>query len=165
MRDEALLFHRELGGGNAFPVPSARVPLDTPLQATEAGQYRHMEAAFRATGGISSSDEMVFRLRRHTDQPISCLARWIVDRHVISFDWHGRTMLPVFQFEPSTLVPRAEVTAVIRELVPALSDWEIVLWFAEPNVWLDERAPADAILRNAAAVFDAALAERYLVRG
>jgi hypothetical protein len=166
MRDEALqLSYREPGVAKTFPVSCARAALPTPLQAAEASQYRNMEAGLRATGGFASSDEMVFRLRRHTDQPISRLARWIVDRHVISIEWQGRTMLPLFQFEPSTLVPRTEVTAVIRELVPALSDWEITLWFAEPNVWLDEHAPADAVLRDAAAVFNAALAERYLARG
>lgn len=166
MREDALLLsHREPGVAKTFPLSCARAALSTPLQAVEASQYRNMENAFRATGGFASSEEMVFRLRRHTDQPISRLARWIVDRHVISIEWQGRTMLPLFQFDPGTLVPRTEVTAVIRELVPALSDWEITLWFAEPNVWLDEHTPAETILRDAAAVFNASLAERYLARG
>jgi hypothetical protein len=124
-----------------------------------------IEHAFGASGGIVGSDEMVIRLRRRTDQPISRLARWIVDGEVLSFQWRARIMVPVFQFDPQTLAPRAEVTSVIRELVPALSDWEIALWFAEPNAWLDDEPPVDAILHDPSVVLDAALAERYLLRG
>lgn len=165
MRDDALPFPAQPAVAGRFAPPAERAAVPALLQSVRASQYRAMEAAFRATGGVASSDELVFRLRRHASQPISRLARWIVDRHVIGFEWQGHTLLPLFQFEPDTLTPRAGVTTLIRELVPALSDWEIAVWFAQPNVWLDGQAPADVVLRDVSAVFNAALAERYLARG
>lgn len=70
----------------------------------------------------------------------------------------------MFQFDLSTMTPRSSVTSVLRELIPALSDWEICLWFVAPNAWLDDASPLDAITLNALAVLDAARGERYLLR-
>lgn len=134
------------------------------LQATQDDQYREMERSFRANGGIADVDEVTTLLGRHTDQPISVLAHWIVNRDVISFDWRGRTLLPLFQFDLDAMAPRASVTGVIRELVPVLNDWELALWFAAPNGWLDDIAPVDIIDSDAGAVYEAARADRYLAR-
>ncbi|MDM0022283.1 hypothetical protein [Variovorax saccharolyticus] len=135
------------------------------LQPAEVTQYRQMEAAFRASGGIVSADEVVSMLNRHTDQPISQLARWIVDHRVLSFQWRSGTKLPLFQFDLPSMVPRSRVVAVISELVPALSDWEVCLWLVTPNAWLAEAKPFEELDQNASAVIDAARAERYLLRG
>ncbi|OUM02016.1 hypothetical protein [Variovorax sp. JS1663] len=124
-----------------------------------------MDQAFRASGGIAGSDEVTALLRRHTDQPISVLARWIVDRDVLCFHWQSRSMLPLFQFDPHTLTPRQPVVAVLGELAPALSDWEIALWFARCNPWLDDAAPVDAIDVDQRAVYEAARVDRYLIHG
>ena len=74
-------------------------------------------------------------------------------------------MLPMFQFDASTLSPRAGVSDTVRELVPALSDWDASLWFAQPNEWLAGAVPADVIAADPQAVFDAARAHRCVVRG
>ncbi|MDH6170756.1 hypothetical protein M2282_005934 [Variovorax boronicumulans] len=135
------------------------------LQAAQTHQYREMEHAFRATGGLVSSDDIVSLLMSRTDQPISRLARWIVNHDVISFQWQSRTLLPLFQFDLFTVTPHLSVTAVIRELIPALSDWETCLWFLAPNAWLGDTSPLDSILLDAPAVVDAARGERFLLRG
>ena len=134
------------------------------LQANEEYQYREMERSFRDNGGIASADEVIAMLGRHTDQPISMLARWIVDREVLSFDWQARKVLPLFQFEMRALTLRPPVIDVIRELLPVLNDWELAFWFARPNGWLDGAAPVETIDLNARAVYDAARADRYLAR-
>jgi hypothetical protein len=130
----------------------------------QACQYREMEKAFRASDGWMSSDEVVTLLMERTDQPVSRLARWIVEGDVIGLQWQARTVLPLFQFDLSTMTPRPSVTSVLRELIPALSDWEICLWFVAPNAWLDDASPLHAIALNAPAVLDAARGERYLLR-
>lgn len=135
------------------------------LQTLQAREYRKMKHAFSASGGLVSSDDALTLLMRHTDQPISQLARWIVDREVISFQWEWRTVLPLFQFDLPTMTPRSSVTAVIRELIPALSDWEMCLWLIAPNAWLADAAPLDAISLDARAVLDAARGEHFLLRG
>lgn len=135
------------------------------LQTARDREYGELEHAFRASGGIAGTDRVTALLAARTDQPISLLARWIVGREVLSFEWNGGTMLPMFQFDPATLSPRPEVTAVIREFGSTFSDWEICLWFARPNAWLGRVAPVDGMLADARALHDAARADRYLARG
>jgi hypothetical protein len=147
-----------------MPQPPARTSAPALLHSVEVLQYRQMERAFRASGGIVSSDEVVSLLLQHTEQPISQLAHWIVDRDVLSFPWQGHTVLPLFQFDLRTMKPRPPVNAVVHELVPTLSDWEACLWFATPNAWLADATPLVVVARDALAVLDAARGERYLVR-
>ena len=155
---------RALGSPAPRAMP-ARRGIPVLLQAAESLEYREMEQAFRRTGGIVSADEAVAWLSRHTDQPISRLARWIVDHDVLSFQWRSRTVLPVFQFELSAMTPRPEVSAVIHELTPTLDDWETCLWFARPNASLGDAPPLEVIAHDAHAVYEAARGERYLLRG
>lgn len=150
------------------PPPLSRSAANCPpalLQSPAETQFREMEHAFRASGGIVNADQLTTLLLGRTDQPISRLARWIVARNVLSFRWRALTLLPMFQFETSTVSPRPDVSRTIRELIPGLSDWDATLWFAQPNAWLDGAAPADAIDEDPQGVFDAARAHRYLVRG
>jgi hypothetical protein len=135
------------------------------LQKREESEYREMEDAFRASGGLAGSELMTALLCANTDQPISMLARWIVAHDVLGFEWRGRTLVPLFQFDPATMSPRPAVSDVVRELVPVLTEWDISLWFARPNAWLGEAAPVDAIAREPDAVLQAARADRYVAGG
>jgi hypothetical protein len=128
-------------------------------------QYSEMEAAFRPHGGIVGCDGVIELLHKRTDQPISRLARWIVDREVLSVHWQSRMMVPLFQFDRASMLPRSPVREVIWELAPVLDDWLLALWFARPNVLLGDDAPVDAIEANERAVVDAARVERFLLRG
>ena len=151
----------------AAPPPVAlapRRPLPTLLQAAQAAQYAQMETTFRRHGGIAGAEEVTGMLGRHIDQPISRLARWIVQREVISFQWRARTLLPLFQFVPGTMDLRAPVSKALLELAPVLDDWELAWWFARPNAWLGDAAPVDRLAGQPDAVFDAARADRYLQR-
>ena len=42
-------------------------------------QFAAMEIAYERRGGLASGDEVARLLRRHSEQPLSVLARWIVD--------------------------------------------------------------------------------------
>lgn len=135
------------------------------LQTVKDREYREMQQAFRAGGGLANSDEVTRLLGVRTEQPISVLARWIVAHEVVSFEWNSRTMLPLFQFDLPAMTLRPEVAVVIRELAHVLSDWEIGLWFARPNAWLGDAAPIDSLASDPRGVHDAARADRYLARG
>lgn len=151
---------------NAY-TPPALPPLPEgglPPQGLRQSQYQLMETAFRASGGLVDAHEVVDLLLKHTSQPISRLARWIVSREVISLRWQARTMLPMFQFDGVGMQLRAEVAAVMRELAPVMSEWEIGLWFCVPNGLLADLSPLEALAHDAASVHDAARGERYLLR-
>jgi hypothetical protein len=124
-----------------------------------------MERGFRSTGGLLGGDELATLLRETSGQPVSVLARWIVAREAVSFEWHGQTLLPLFQFERFNLSLRSGVSRVVRELADVFDNWEMALWFAQPNAWLGDSAPADLVGIDARAVFDAARADRFVAVG
>jgi hypothetical protein len=137
-----------------------------PLATTPgAFDYLEMEASFESRGGVASCEELLETLRESTSQPISLLARWIVNREVLSVEWSSLRRLPLFQFDSSTMTPRPEVRAVIGELAPVLDDWLLTLWFVRPNRLLGGMLPVDAIDSHASAVLVAARSDRFLLCG
>ncbi|MBV9891226.1 MAG: hypothetical protein JO090_10130 [Rhizobacter sp.] len=120
--------------------------------------------AFERSGGVQDGDEIARMLRRRHAQPISTLARWIVDAHVVSFAWRGGYLLPVFQFDLRDATVRPRVAAVLDALGGALKDIDLAAWFALPHELLDGAAPVDVIDRDLHAVVDAARAERRPAR-
>lgn len=125
-----------------------------------------MLSAYRPLGGVVSGDDLAAILRDHHPQPISVVARWLVRRSILSFSWRGQTLIPLFQFERSTMCPRSDVLAIIRELQDAFNNWEVALWFATPNAWLDDSTrPVTMVGSDPQAVLRAAQADRYIVLG
>jgi hypothetical protein len=119
-------------------------------------QFATIDRVCNRFGGLVSGDTMAMAMRKFRDQPISTLARWIVDRTVISLDWHGHVMLPMFQFDPFDMSPRSDVHDIAQALAATHADWDIALWFAQPNALLDGEIPIDVIEHDFAAVMQAA---------
>ncbi len=120
---------------------------------------------FRATGGFVTADFMAVLLRRRLDQPLSRLARWIVRREVLTVAICGRNCLPMFQFDPVTLTVLPAVRDAIAELRDVLDDAELLAWFAESNLWLDGRPPAETVGDQPTAVVQAARSDRFVATG
>jgi hypothetical protein len=135
------------------------------FRRTEDRQFVMMESAYLRTGGLVSGDEVARILRRHSGQPISKLARWIVERSIVSFYWNSRTLVPLFQFDRTDMSMRAGTNAVVRELHDVFDDWDLATWFAQPNAWLNDAAPVDVIEEDQPAVVQAARADRYIALG
>jgi hypothetical protein len=134
-------------------------PIDADPRASEVLH------AFRRTGGLVNGDELTFLLRGRTSQPISMLARWIVERRVVSFGWHGERLLPMFQFDRADMTVRRPVSAILDEFEGTFDDWDLATWFALPNAWLAHDAPVDALALDPHAVLQAARADRFIARG
>lgn len=135
------------------------------FERIERIQYEAMSHAFRAHGGFVCTDEVAQRLRCVADQPIARLARWIVSRSVISIAWRAQTLMPAFQFEVDEMSIRPCVAAVLQELRDVFDNWELALWFAAPNAWLDYAAPVAIMTEDALAVLQAARTDRFIARG
>lgn len=116
-------------------------------------------------GGYFSAEELTAALRRHRSQPLSAIARWIVQREVLSLRRQGSLVMPVFQFSRPAFEPLPIVRLVLGELSDVLSDAEIAAWFFRPNLWLDGCLPACAIRASVEAVHRAARADRWAIRG
>lgn len=121
--------------------------------------------AYRRSGGIAHAEELSLRFSDRRSPCISSLARWIVEGKVVCFEWDKQLWLPWFQFTHDTLVPRREMTTIVQELAGALDQWNLALWFARPNAWLNGRSPANSITDDLPSVVDAARASRFVVNG
>ncbi len=124
-----------------------------------------LQASFGHSGGLIGANTLSLLMREQCEQPISVLARHIVDRDVVHIDSNADVMLPMFQFDPVTLHVRQAVKMVIDTLKPVFDDVELAHWFAEPNAWLEWSRPADVIVENPLRVLEAARADRFVAAG
>lgn len=135
------------------------------LELVEERQFLEMHDAYARSGGLIGGADLALRLRERCDQPLSKLARWIVERRIVCIHRHEHMIIPLFQFDPVDLAPTPCVAAVLRELNGALDAWDIAAWFVQPNLWLRGATPVDVIAREPQAVIEAARVDRYIVRG
>lgn len=126
----------------------------------EDRQLAAISCGFQRHGGLATADELLRLMRRRSDQPISALARWIVDRNVVHFAWEGVTLLPLFQFDRDRMLPDPIVISVVRELRDIFDDWEIAHWFVTPNASTNGVAPVDAFESDPLAALTAARTDR-----
>jgi len=122
-------------------------------------------ADYSACGGVATGNDVAERLRVTVRQPLSVLARWIVDRHVITFSCGAGPMLPLFQFDFDQGCIRLGAAAALSELAGVMSDDEVARWFVQPNTWLNGAIPAQTLMIDFPAVLAAARADRFVAKG
>lgn len=73
-------------------------------------------------------------------------ARWRKEGRVLGVPYHGRTVYPGFQFDPTSGELRPAVRAVLSRLpIGRMSEWEVALWWTAANGWLGGRRPVDLL--------------------
>ena len=163
-RDPTLdLGRRPSGVGQAFSACSPSASCWAGMKAPQC--CLGLMHAFRATGGVVSGDSLAMQLRRRWDQPLSLLARWIVNRQVLSFECHSQTLLPMFQFDASGTTVHPGLRPVMAELIDVFDDRELVDWFATPSCWLSGESPVAVFANDLPAVLRAARADRFVATG
>ncbi len=137
------------------------------LRPDDSSQYQFatMARRYRDGGGLLTGNEVAQLVGRHADQSTSRVAHWIVDRSVVSLSWRAQIWLPLFQFESCDMSLRPGTERVVRELTPVFDDWDLAVWFTNPNGWLDDAMPLDVLAFDLAAVLDAARADRFVAKG
>ncbi len=161
------LFRRPepIGGRLALQREPRSPAAKSALRCQHLCQQAGCPADCAAFGGVATGDEVVERLRNVVRQPVSLLARWIVDRQVIAFTCQAGVLLPLFQFDFAGGRMRSGVVPAISELAGVMNDDEIARWFAQPNNWLNGAVPAQTICTDAQAVLAAARTDRFVVNG
>ena len=153
----------------AWPAPQPREqhePADKVGLGCECRYYRaDCLADYSACGGVATGNDVAERLRVTVRQPLSVLARWIVDRHVITFTCGARPMLPLFQFDFDQGCVRDGATSALYELTAVMSDDEVARWFSLPNTRLNGAVPARTLLIDVPGVVAAARADRFVAKG
>ena len=142
----------------------------SPALAADCAQSESLFRQYSAHGGILTGDDLAAELRSQRDQPVSLVARWLVDRRVLGFRRRGETYLPRFQFAaPSDAGrmgdPLPGVQKAIVELSAAFDDIRMAEWFLCPNPWLQHRVPATVVAESETYVAQAARADRFIATG
>jgi hypothetical protein len=142
-----------------FPASSARAYVSRQAQESQKNiQFVGLLNAFRRSGGLARAPEVAARFKRQGVNDVSQLASWLLKRQVISVEWQSKIWLPLFQFSLTGMALRAGLSSVLSELVVRYDEWAIADWFAQPNVWLADCAPADVLAAAAPQVLIAARA-------
>ncbi|MBK9574658.1 MAG: hypothetical protein IPO43_19035 [Rhodoferax sp.] len=144
--------HAVSGVSSSFP--------DAPVAVAHSDdQFMAMLAAYRTGGGLARAPEVFALFKRCSGADVGTLAGWIVNRKVICFDWQSRMWLPLFQFNRLDMMPQAGLRRVLEALTQRFSPWALAQWFAQPNPWLADQSPCDALGQDPPAVLRAACAE------
>ena len=131
-------------------------------QSCTDGQFVAMLNAYRGSGGLAREENLLALSSRRFGLDADTLANWIAERQVIGFEWQSRTWLPIFQFNLFDMTLPPALGQVLAELIPVYDPWELANWFAQPNPWLADRVPADALEHDPSAVLQAARADRFI---
>ena len=77
---------------------------------------------------------------KNASEPAS---RWKRERRVFAVRHGGRDLFPAFQFEDGC--PRPVIKQILREIPPSTTAWQIAIWFASGNGWLDGAEPRNRL--------------------
>jgi hypothetical protein len=125
-------------------------------QSCTDDKFVAMLNAYRGSGGLAREENLLALSSRRCGLDADTLANWIAERQVIGFEWQSRTWLPIFQFNLFDMTLPPALGQVLAELIPVYDPWELANWFAQPNQWLADRVPADALEHDPSAVLQAA---------
>lgn len=158
-----------VAGARARAVPDRRraaaAPRRYPPVRSADQQFITMLDAYRDTGGIARVQELIQLCRSHGGPSVAVIAAWIDARAVICFEWRSDIWLPWFQFHHHDLIPHPQLEPVFAELGAVYDPWDTACWFAEPNPWLADRAPVDALLADLPGVLQAARVDHFIANG
>jgi hypothetical protein len=73
---------------------------------------------------------------KNASEPAS---RWKREGRVFAVRHGARDLFPAFQFADGH--PRPVIKRILQEVPPTATDWQIAVWFASGNGWLDGAEP------------------------
>ena len=155
----AMAHHRSLLSPACTPKNSHNCAM---IQECTDGQFVSMLNAYRGSGGLARDKELISSSRRRCGFDAGTLASWIAEREVIGFLWQSRTWLPLFQFNLPDMTLAPALGQVLAELTPVYDAWELANWFSQPNPWLADCVPAEALESDPFAVLQAARVCRFI---
>ena len=93
------------GTGRAAWTPGARAAVEDDACGDADAGFDRLHEGFRASGGLLAADDLAGRVRPSHGQGVGLVARWIVERSVVSVDSLGSYWIPAFQFCPLSWTP------------------------------------------------------------
>ena len=128
-------------------VPRARVETELDIDNARLRSDYLAETPLLAASGIRAASGLKPRNR---SEPAS---RWKREGRLFAVRRSGIDLYPAFQLVDGA--PRPAVKAILAALPDGMTGWQIAMWFASANGWLDGAAPQDR-LSDPDAVIEAA---------
>lgn len=125
-------------------------------------QFMEMLDSYRATSGLARAPEVFVMYKSRQGNDVATLARWIVKRDVVSFDWQSKVWVPLFQFDRAHMSVLPGMNTVLSVLTPFFDPWEMAIWFSQPNRCLQFRTPAEEMRSDPRGVLSAACMDRFI---
>lgn len=119
-------------------------------------QFAEMLQGYRTSGGVVASPELLALCGRHSVADVALLARWIVERSVVCFEWQSQTWFPLFQFRPPAFAPSQQLQPLLTQLAQSRNAWQVAHWLIVPSRQLGGREPLALLDIDASAVLRAA---------
>ncbi len=141
--------------------PSTRAGHAEPMRPND--RFVALLNAYRGSGGMVRGGEVLALFGRRGACDLAQLARRMLERQVIAFEWQSQTWLPWFQFNALDLGTHAALAPMLVELNAIYSPWELASWFVQRNDLLDMRTPVEVFSCDPDAVQHAACTQRWAV--
>ena len=125
-------------------------------------EFVQMLDGFRASGGLARLQEVAQRCERCGGPDIATISACLARREIICFEWQSQFWMPLFQFDLLDMTIRPQLQPIVAELSCIYTSWDLAFWFSQPNPWLADRAPADALVTDLPTVLQAARAGRFI---
>lgn len=121
--------------------------------------------AYQSSGGIFRAEDLVRLAGLGNEHDPAELISLITSGQILSFQWQQNYWVPMFQFEIGGMLQKNCARRVILELTDTFDDWEKVVWFVQPNAWLDRATPLALLEEQLPKVVDAARADSVVAAG
>lgn len=116
-----------------------RSKVDAQLELDNA----RLRAAYLEEVPTQSGREVRAASSLNPKNPSEPASRWKRERRVFAVRHGGRDLFPAFQFEDG--YPRPVIKQILHQFPPTLTDWQIAIWFASGNGWLDGAEPRNRL--------------------
>ena len=136
----------------AMPTLSDRPPPEALEQARRNAQARK---AFLDDHDALEAEQVHALYGSRAKNKSALAARWRAEGKIFAVEHEGSLLYPAFQFDAQGR-PRLVVADLLAILAAKLGGWQLVLWFASRNGWLDGARPLDLLDDDPDRVLDAA---------
>lgn len=127
------------------------------------GEFVKVLDAYRDLGGLARAQEVASMTVSRCGPDVRTLALWILEGHLLSFEWQSQIWIPLFQFDRATMALHEGLIEVCSVLARTFAPWEQAIWFAQPNQALGDRVPAQVLALDCEAVAMAARGDLLLL--
>ena len=148
-----------------MPCMLLKMPVCAMTNSFNHNGFDALVEAYKPSGGTARADDLALLLAHVNKGDFVSVAKRIVSRDILSFEWQNHFWVPMFQFNRQDLSVKPEVRRVARELTAVLDNWTLATWFTEPNAWLKDQRPVDMVESCFSDVLHAARADRFVAAG